>query len=246
MELAIIEKVRGALAALDPSVDSHWNKDGTPAIPYINILAGGGVTKAMVEELAPEFTRNTANDMKSDLAPKPTEPTVVTHKADAEQPALPADGQDAAMGGAGAPADIESTEPQREVQTVLVSSEMPEIVFRLGTLKSDFGEDEDLQLAITEMYAIVTNINIMSDKLNALRDQVLAGISEVHIESQKRNGATSSSSDNSGTVAYLNARKIHMAEKAEQMRALNAPEMRQLIKNLPQRSPLDLALARKR
>lgn len=52
------DKIRGALAQLDPARDEHWTASGLPAVPAVRALAGDdSVTRAQVEAAAPDLRR---------------------------------------------------------------------------------------------------------------------------------------------------------------------------------------------
>lgn len=54
------EQVKAALELLDPSKDEDWTAAGLPAVEAVATLAGGKVTRAQIEALAPDLTRDTA------------------------------------------------------------------------------------------------------------------------------------------------------------------------------------------
>lgn len=55
------EKLQKAVLGLDPEDDSHWTKDGKPAMTAAEKLYGSsGLTRADVEAAAPGFTREKA------------------------------------------------------------------------------------------------------------------------------------------------------------------------------------------
>lgn len=54
-------KLQKAVLALDPADDSHWTKDGKPAMTAVEKLYGSaGITRADVEAVAPGHTRDKA------------------------------------------------------------------------------------------------------------------------------------------------------------------------------------------
>lgn len=55
------EKLQKAVLGLDPADDSHWTKDGKPAMTAVEKLYGSsGLTRADVDAAAPGFTREKA------------------------------------------------------------------------------------------------------------------------------------------------------------------------------------------
>lgn len=55
------EKLRKAVLGLDPADDSHWTKEGKPAMTAVEKLYGSsGLTRADVDAAAPGFTREKA------------------------------------------------------------------------------------------------------------------------------------------------------------------------------------------
>ena len=52
--------IRVALHHLDPSNNDHWTADGAPRIDAVSEYAGEQLTRAMVTNAAPDFTRETA------------------------------------------------------------------------------------------------------------------------------------------------------------------------------------------
>lgn len=64
------EKIRDALAALDPARDEDWTSAGLPAMAAVRAFAGDGVTREQVEAAAPGFCR-------TDLAIPSDQETVV-------------------------------------------------------------------------------------------------------------------------------------------------------------------------
>lgn len=58
-----------ALALLDPARDEHWTTDGLPRVDVLSELLGGEkVTRQLVTEAAPEFTRGVALKVGTGLA----------------------------------------------------------------------------------------------------------------------------------------------------------------------------------
>lgn len=64
-EDAKIETVADALQALDPSKDDHWTSRGVPSIEAMVKLLGRAVTRAKIEEVAPDYTRSVAKAAKA-------------------------------------------------------------------------------------------------------------------------------------------------------------------------------------
>lgn len=64
-EGAKIETVADALQALDPSTDEHWTSRGVPSIEAMTKLLGRQVTRAEIEEVAPDYTRAVAKAAKA-------------------------------------------------------------------------------------------------------------------------------------------------------------------------------------
>lgn len=64
-EGAKIETVADALQALDPKVDEHWTARGVPSIEAMTKLLGRQVTRAEIEEQAPDYTRSVAKAAKA-------------------------------------------------------------------------------------------------------------------------------------------------------------------------------------
>lgn len=55
------EKLQKAVLGLDPADDTHWTKDGKPAMTAVEKLYGSaGITRADVEAVAPGHTRDKA------------------------------------------------------------------------------------------------------------------------------------------------------------------------------------------
>lgn len=59
-EAASDESVKSAIELLDPTKDEDWTAAGLPAVDAVAALAGGKVTRAQIESLAPGLTRETA------------------------------------------------------------------------------------------------------------------------------------------------------------------------------------------
>lgn len=59
-EAASDESVKSAIELLDPTKDEDWTAAGLPAVDAVAALAGGKVTRAQIEALAPGLTRETA------------------------------------------------------------------------------------------------------------------------------------------------------------------------------------------
>ena len=54
-------KLQKAVLGLDPTDDTHWTKDGKPAMTAVEKLYGSaGITRADVEAVAPGYTRDKA------------------------------------------------------------------------------------------------------------------------------------------------------------------------------------------
>ncbi len=54
-------KLQKAVLGLDPADDTHWTKDGKPAMTAVEKLYGSaGITRADVEAVAPGHTRDKA------------------------------------------------------------------------------------------------------------------------------------------------------------------------------------------
>ena len=64
-EGAKIETVADALQALDPKVDEHWTARGVPSIEAMTKLLGRSVSRAEIEEQAPDYTRSVAKAAKA-------------------------------------------------------------------------------------------------------------------------------------------------------------------------------------
>lgn len=64
-EGAKIETVADALQALDPKVDEHWTARGVPSIEAMTKLLGRAVSRAEIEEQAPDYTRSVAKAAKA-------------------------------------------------------------------------------------------------------------------------------------------------------------------------------------
>lgn len=62
---AIITRVANAVAKLDPAVDEHWTSEGLPSVSVVADTVGDQkVTREMIDEAAPEFNRQRAEDAK--------------------------------------------------------------------------------------------------------------------------------------------------------------------------------------
>lgn len=59
-ESATDDSVKTALELLDPAKDDDWTAAGLPAVDAVATLAGGKVTRAQIEAIAPGLTRETA------------------------------------------------------------------------------------------------------------------------------------------------------------------------------------------
>jgi hypothetical protein len=57
-----------ALASLDPNEESHWTSGGLPRMEVLEALVGKELTRADVDEAAPDLKRSTAPELK---APEP-------------------------------------------------------------------------------------------------------------------------------------------------------------------------------
>ena len=64
-EGAKIETVADALQALDAANDEHWTARGVPSIEAMTKLLGRSVTRAEIEEVAPDYTRSVAKAAKA-------------------------------------------------------------------------------------------------------------------------------------------------------------------------------------
>lgn len=73
-----------ALAKLDPAVKDHWTENGLAKEEVVSELVGSTVTRQLIQEAAPKFTRLTAGEL-------PTEPggMTVEEAALAEELGLP-------------------------------------------------------------------------------------------------------------------------------------------------------------
>ncbi|SDH08255.1 hypothetical protein [Pelagibacterium luteolum] len=59
MDTATSAAIKAALLKLDHGNDDHWTTGGKPAMKVVEEFAGQNVTRAQVEEVAPDFERVT-------------------------------------------------------------------------------------------------------------------------------------------------------------------------------------------
>lgn len=96
----MLDKIREALALLDPSDDNHWTAQGLPAMDTVCDLVGERVTRVQVSEAAPGFERprddapaegqgepNALPELAGDVTISAEAPIVL----DAKEPAPPAE-----------------------------------------------------------------------------------------------------------------------------------------------------------
>jgi len=67
-------ELKDALGKLDAGNDEHWTTDGAPRIDAVAAFVDGNVTRSMIVEVAPQFTRSNPT---LDVAPEPSPPNVV-------------------------------------------------------------------------------------------------------------------------------------------------------------------------
>jgi hypothetical protein len=59
-----VTTLKQALKTLDPSNDEHWTTGGLPRMEVLEALVGKELTRADVEEVAPDLKRSTAPELK--------------------------------------------------------------------------------------------------------------------------------------------------------------------------------------
>lgn len=57
--------LEAAIKTLDPDDDAHWTKSGLPDLNVLKELTGDAVKRQDVEDVAPDFTRDTAREVKA-------------------------------------------------------------------------------------------------------------------------------------------------------------------------------------
>lgn len=65
-------EIHDALSRLDPSDDSHWTEAGAPRVEAVGELLGRSVTRAEIQEAAPDFRR--PSDDQDSEAPASSDP----------------------------------------------------------------------------------------------------------------------------------------------------------------------------
>lgn len=107
------DKIIAALETLDSSNDNHWTESGLPKLEALRFAFGGPVTREMVEQHAPGYTR--ANRQIKEAA--------------ADQTSVPAAPDAQTM----APAqDSAPTQPPQEADNVATGEEEPDVCCAFG------------------------------------------------------------------------------------------------------------------
>lgn len=230
-------KIEQALNSLDPENNGHWTKEGLPAVPFLSILVGGGVTRELVDEVGNGLTRELAKERAAQkAAATPTEqPTTQEKPTGAEADA-----------GAGEPSKGQEGQsqdaPVAEAKTVFVfraDGDVP--AFDVGAISSS--GDQSIHDHLLEVRAVQDKINMSLANLTELRlkvqeyaDKVVTAIEE---DRKVRPGADA-------TTMYLQSRQKQLAHKAAELAEFREKGIGELMKMVPRPSPLDQALARKR
>lgn len=226
-------KIGQALNSLDPENNGHWTKEGLPAVPFLSILVGGGVTRELVDEVGNGLTRELAKERAAQkAAAAPTEQPTAQEKPTDGDAGEPSHGQE------GQPQDT----PVEEPKTVFVfraDGDTP--AFDVGAISSS--GDQSIHDHLLEVRAVQDKINMSLANLTELRlkvqeyaDKVVTAIEE---DRKVRPGADA-------TTMYLQSRQKQLAEKAAELAEFREKGIGQLMKMVPRPSPLDQALARKR
>lgn len=229
-------KIEQALNSLDPENNGHWTKEGLPAVPFLSILVGGGVTRELVDEVGNGLTRELAKERAA-------------QKAAEEAAKGSAKEQSAAEGNAAEGNSAEVKEPVQETPAKEATAEET-FVFRVdgGALQFDvahisgYGE-QSIDEHLSQVRIVQDNLNTTLANLTALRmkvqeyaDKVVTAIEE---DRKVRPGADA-------TTMYLQSRQKQLAQKAAELAGFREKGIGQLMKMVPRPSPLDQALARKR
>lgn len=136
------DKIRAALASLDPARDEHWTTSGLPAMGAVCSALGATVTRAQVEAAAPGFTRAAVAAAVTDASE--AAPAAPPPGPDPE--ADPLDDQDhAALARSTAPDHVARYEPPAELdlarlRVAELRAERSDLVRRIELAKGDLAE----------------------------------------------------------------------------------------------------------
>ena len=213
-----MSKLTDALAKLDPMNDNHWTSDGLPRIDTVKFMAGDPtLTREMITAEAPDFTRQAMAAYQAAQATPPVVP---------ETPAVP-------------DPIVATAQAVAVAVTAPVVTEAAAVVVEPETVAFDY--DAAISQAQTVLQEAITFRNEAQERVasaqNALDDL---------INSKHESGAAESTMD--VIQGYLQSQANVLQERARRAQVLRDSGVTlEDIKNLiPQASPLDQALARKR
>lgn len=226
------QKLKAALAQLNADNEAHWTKDGLPAVAFLSILVGGGVTRDMIEQVAPELTRESvlAAALAATQQPQQPESGLPTGGAVSQAPEI-------------ALTDVTHTEGRIEDGAVVVVGNAWPMHFRIDYPKLPDGADannptdEEVVTALQHLQSLVTRDR---DALNIKLAELSRHVDEAII-ARERNFKEAGGIHNANS-AYMAARKVQLEAKAEQMQKLRKTDLAGILKSLPKPAPIDQAL----
>lgn len=250
------EKIREALLKLDVSNDNHWTADGQPRVDTVKLLAADpSVTREMIEEAIPGFTRENAAGAAGlsalaaavpATAPEPQAGQGVTgdpHPIGAgaapqasqapEGPAESAAGAADAGDGGDTAADPAANAGDE--------TEQPEVEDTAGTIDADAlaaveAELEEVQAELVEMRKLQAQveegIGVLMAREAAVHDKLM------ELKPSERE------SNMSAIQAYLASQRRNLEHRAarKELIADSGIDLAQLAKDL--KAPIDVAIAR--
>lgn len=158
-----------ALSALDPDTDEDWTKDGLPAVEAVAELVGGEVTRAMITEAAPNFSRkNPVIEVVNPEPEVPAEPgTDPEASTDEEGGEGGDDGDDEASGDGSDPEEEPEPVPAmgREHPEVLEAAKaMAEAEQEAKAAQTKLKEAQATHAALLEKHAPLVNDAVTNQK----------------------------------------------------------------------------------
>ncbi len=208
------EKIKSALAKLDPSNDNHWTAEGFPRLDAVRLLAAdGSLSREAVTNAIPGFARGNA-----------AKPAVVAPVLGLTQ--SPANTEVAA---AAAPGSLEAACAgivDRVNENLENNEQLPVVaaVDEHGQLKLDLAQARE---ALDELIRAAHKMELLRKEANAKVDKLVLAV--------ERTAPKGAATD--AVQGYLAQQRRNLEERGRRIRATAGVNLRDF---LPQRAPVDI------
>ncbi len=215
--------INEALATLDPADDEFWTGDGMPRINVMqNLTEISDLTRAMITDAAPQFTRQTAIDAQNDLPAEPDDGDTDQEKSYVEASTEP----------------NEAAAPTEEVMVVAPEPGMPIVE---PPVTATLEQLEDALVIQTEEMTKFQQIKVKANK-DAKAASDLVNVLNRRIDSLARLDPQAATRDLRNYISSQNEQRALRAGRVRKFLGETGVSPQDIAKSLEIRSPLDKAM----